>query len=245
MRNKRIQLLIFTLRGKLAHFRQPDTIITQATYPFPPRPTLHGLLASILGINLSTQQGRSFLDDEHYIGLSLLAPVRTVCMQMSLLGKGFISGETDSFNRPTVVELVVEPYYRVFYVGKYLHELAAKIRCRQSVYHTYLGSAYCLTFPEYEDVVEADLLYPLPENYLDVHTVVPREAIAQVGIEPGLAYAAARGMPYRHCGGRIFEDTVNVLYEQTGKSIKVRLKENPPFPYQVLELETGEVIYLW
>ncbi|NHM27774.1 CRISPR-associated protein Cas5 [Desulfofundulus sp. TPOSR] len=240
-----LKVLIFSLRGKTAHFRQPDTIITQATYPFPPRPTLHGLLASVLGINFSTREGKAFLNDRHFIGLSLLSPVRTVCVQMSLLGKGFVSGEGDFFNRPTVVEMVVDPRYRVYYAGKWVEELSEKIRANKSVYHTYLGSAYCLTFPEYEDTVEARVLQPVPEDPIPVHTVVPRELTAHIALEAGAAYAAARAMPYQHCGGRIFERTVTVLYEEKGETLKVRFKEKPPFPYLAVELPGGEVACLW
>lgn len=240
-----LDVLIFTIRGKIAHFRQPDTVITQATYPFPPRPTLHGLLASILGIDFSTKEGKDFLNDEHFLGLSLLSPVRTVCMQMSLLGKGFVSGEGGFFNRPTVVEMVVEPSYRVFYAGKWLAELAKKIKAKQSVYHTYLGSCYCLAFPEYENLVEARLLSSVYDGYISFQTVVPRELVAKVDVEAGTVYAAARAMPYQHSGGRIFEKTVTVLYEERGRTLKVCLKDNPPFPYRGVELPGGVMACLW
>ena len=147
---REIDVLTFTLRGDIAHFRQPDTTITQATYPFPPRPTLHGLLGAILGINNTTPEWKEFLCGEHYLGITLLSPIKTVCMQLSLLGKGFL-GSGKEFNRPTSVELVVSPAYRVYYAGERVMDLAEKIRNCQSVFPTYLGSTYCLTFPEYED----------------------------------------------------------------------------------------------
>lgn len=239
-----VEVLIFSLRGKLAHFRQPDTTVTQATYPFPPRPTLHGLLGAVLGIDYTSPEWEQFLRGKHYVGLTLLAPVRTVCMQMSLLGKGFVSSGKD-FNRPTVVEMVVAPQYRVYYAGESLMALRDKIANRQSVFHTYLGSAYCLTFPEFEGVYEARLLSPGEGEVVSVSSVVPREIVKQVRLEGGSSYAAARAMPYFHRGDRTFAGTATVFYETAGQPLKVEFKSNCDLPYWLAELPSGEAVCLW
>lgn len=241
----KLDVLAFRLRGKLAHFRQPDTTVTQATYPFPPRPTLHGLLGAILGINCETSDWPGFLAGEHYIGLSLLAPVRTVCVQMSLLGKGFLSGQGDAFNRLTVVELVVSPSYRVYYAGESLAALQDRLANRQSVFHTYLGSCFCLTFPEYEGVYQADLLTMRADEEIAVASVIPRELVARVHLENQATYAASRTMPYRHRGDRTFDGTAVVYYEVTGKPLKVTLAAAPRLPHRLARLPGGEVVCLW
>lgn len=241
-----IDVLVFSLRGRLAHFRQPDTTVTQATYPFPPRPTLLGLVAAVLGIDYTTPQWPAFLEGEHYLGLVLAAPVRTVCMQMSLLGKGFVSGEsTGSFNRPTVVEMVVAPHYRVYYAGESLLPLKERISRQQSVYHTYLGTAYCLTFPEYEASYEADILQPAPGEAVAVSSVVPRAIIDQVCMEGGSTYAAARATPYRHRGDRTFSGTATIFYETSGKPLRITLKTPSTIPYRMARMPGGEVVCLW
>ena len=43
-------LVVFELRGPLAHYRRPDTLGTHASYPFIPRTTLRGLIAAVLGL---------------------------------------------------------------------------------------------------------------------------------------------------------------------------------------------------
>ncbi|NLI11745.1 MAG: CRISPR-associated protein Cas5, partial [Peptococcaceae bacterium] len=58
------KVLAFSLKSSVAHFRQPDTTATHATYPFPPRPTIHGLLASVLGIDFDSEDGEKFLHEE-------------------------------------------------------------------------------------------------------------------------------------------------------------------------------------
>jgi|GEM_PF-287277 CRISPR-associated protein Cas5h len=239
-----IEVLMFTLRGKLAHFRQPDTTVTQGTYPFPPRPTLHGLLGAILGIDHHGPDWPRFLAGEHYLGLRLLAPVRTVCMQMSLLGKGFVSSGKN-FNRLTVMEMVVAPAYRVYYAGESLDALRNKLVNRQSVFHTYLGAAFCLTFPVFEGVCAGRPVAPAEGEAVRVHTVVPQEAVARVELEAPAAYAAARGMPYHHRGDRTFSGATTVYYEINGGPLKVVLAAQPKVAYRLVALPSGEVACLW
>lgn len=243
-----IDVLSFTLRGKMAHFRQPDTTVTQSTYPFPPRPTLLGLLGAVLGINYNGPEWPRFLAAEHYLGLQLLAPVRTVCMQMSLLGKGFVGGggsRRSKFNRPTVMEMVVAPSYRVYYAGESLAELQQKLSSRQSVFHTYLGSAFCLAFPLFEGVCGAKLLSADAGDAVEFSSVVPRELVDRVELAAPAAYAAAWAMPFQHNGDRTFERSATVFYEVGGGPLKVILAARPALSYRLVSLPSDEVVCLW
>ena len=49
-------LVVFELRGAMAHYRRPDTLGTHASYPFIPRTTLRGLIAAILGLETRPDQ---------------------------------------------------------------------------------------------------------------------------------------------------------------------------------------------
>lgn len=238
-------VLSFTLRGKMAHFRQPDTTVTQGTYPLPPRPTLLGLLGAVLGIDYNGPEWPRFLAGEHYLGLQLLAPVRTVCMQMSLLGKGFVGGGGKEFNRLTVMEMVVAPAYQIYYAGESLDALQEKLSRRQSVFHTYLGSAFCLTFPVFESVHEALLLSPAAGDVVEFSTVVPRELVDRVELAAPATYAAARAMPYHHRGDRTFEGAGTVFYEVTGGALKVVCAAEPRLSCRLASLPSGAVLCLW
>ncbi|WKB35390.1 CRISPR-associated protein Cas5 [Terrilactibacillus sp. S3-3] len=113
----------FDLKGKLAHFRRPDTTATQLTYPFFTPTAAKGLVGAILGIT-------DFMTDDK-VGVQLLHPVKTTSQQLSMLGK-----DADlSFNRPTTIELLINPYYRIYYAGgEHVDELADKLTHRQSVF---------------------------------------------------------------------------------------------------------------
>src|SRR3954466_15183032 len=101
-------VVVFDLRGELAHYRRPDTFATHASYPFIPRTALRGLIGAILGEEYRAEG--DVLPAEARCGLRLLSPVRTIAQEVSLHGKRWLgSGEDASFHRPTSIELIVQP----------------------------------------------------------------------------------------------------------------------------------------
>ncbi len=74
---KNLPIVIFRYSGKYAHFRRPYTNVSSISYPFPPRPTIAGLLGAILGI----QKGKVaeiFNDEKLKVTLSIEKQVKTV-----------------------------------------------------------------------------------------------------------------------------------------------------------------------
>lgn len=204
-------VIVFELRGAIAHYRRPDTLGTHASYPIIPRTTLRGLVASVLGLE--------DLPTEASCGLRLLRPTKTVAQQLSLHGKKWIgAGPNDTFHRSTTIELVVEPHYRAFYVGPLADQLATRLERKQSHFHTYLGSAFCLTFPEWVGIRPAEPI-PADARRIACTTVVPSAAVGQLLFEGGEQYARVGGMLREHIGGRRFRGTVSVIYEATGRPV--------------------------
>ncbi len=233
-----MDVLVFDLKGSLGHFRRPDTTATHASYPFITRTALHGLLGSMLGLD-------EFLEEDAWIGIQLLRPVRTSAQEMSLLGKGFLGSGKD-FNRPTSVELVVEPHYRIYYTGAYFDRLAELLRNGQSVYHTYLGSAFALTVPAWVGIERGEQLDVGEGDTLEVSTVLPSHVVKELVLANGVQYGRAGGMLYRHIGGRRFRGTLNLVYEVNAQAIAFRALA-PPYspPVKFLRLNGGKVVCLW
>lgn len=216
-------LVVFDLRGTLAHFRRPDTLATHATYPFFPRTALRGLIAAILG--------RTSIPEQDLCGLQLLAPVRTVAHQLSLHGKRWESGSGSdaSFSRPTSIELVVNPAYRVYYHGSLAEQLNAALRQSRSHFHTYLGAAFCLTFPRWVDQLPAAHLQPLDwttADQIETATVVPTPCVRRLDTADGRQYARVGGILYRHLGQRRFRGTIHVLYEAQARTLRFQPNAN-------------------
>lgn len=233
-----LKLLIFDLRGKLGHFRRPDTTGTHATYPFITRTALQGLIGSVLGLKQLT--------GENWLGIQLLSPVRTCSQEMSMLGKGWLGEAKSTFNRPTSVELVVSPYYRIYYTGDHLEKLNEMLQQGKSCYHTYLGSAYCLTFPRFIECTDAEELNPCPGQQLTCKSVIPSHAIGSLVPVDGAQYGRVGGMHYEYMGERRFRGTINIIYETTGKPIIFKFKNNSTDkPFRFCFLREKEVVCLW
>jgi CRISPR-associated protein Cas5h len=134
------------------------------------------------------------------------------------------SGRHDSFHRPTAIELVVEPHYRVYYTGPFVDELSERIRSRRSHYHTYLGSAFCLTFPEWISEHEAPFIILAPNSAIDCACVLPTGAVGRLLLEEGRQYARVGGILWSHEGEmherRFRGRAAAVIYEVNGGSLR-------------------------
>ena len=222
----------------MAHFRRPDAIVTHPTYPAMPRTTLHGLIASILG--------KPRLDGENWTGYSLLRPVRTVTQEMSMLGKGWMGSGGDAFNRPTSIQLIIKPHYRVYYAGDHFDDLKTMIEGRRSHFHTYLGSAFCLTFPILVGVIDAEEVRPLPGATMLVNSVVPADVVERLLPESGERYLPMRGARYSVDSERTFEGNLNLIIEESGRRIRFRVKGGlEGSRYKFFATQDGIQLCLW
>lgn len=232
-----MQVLVFDLRAELAHFRRPDTAKAHASYPFITRTALRGLLGAVLGMERWPEDGAT-------AGIRLLRPVRTRVQQLSLLG-GFISGK-DQFNRPTTLELVIRPHYRIYYAGPLAEELAAAIADGRAVYPTYLGSAFALVFPRLVGWTDGEEVAPAP-GLVTVGTVIPVRAVRALRPTPDRQVARAGGLLYMALDGRRFRGSVDVLYEVEGRPLQLEVdtREADP-PVRLVRLAgSEEVVALW
>ena len=155
--------LSFDVKGTVAHFRKPDTTATQMTYPFITPTAIRGLVGAVLGIE-------DFVTEDK-VGLKILNTIQTVTQQMSMLGK---DGGT-TFNRPTTIELIINPHYRIYYAGhEYVTMLAEQLEKEHAVYPTFLGCAYALTKPVLNKIyVEGVDLLENTDSIIETASVVP------------------------------------------------------------------------
>lgn len=209
-----MKAVIFDVKGSIAHFRRPDTTATHLTYPFITPTAVKGMIGAIIGIT-------DFVTCDR-VGIQLLHPVRTSAQQLSMLGKD--AGNT--FNRPTTIELLVNPAYRIYYAGEqYTDLLEDKLKQGQSVYPTYLGVAFALTFPRLvaidEHVERAD------EEIVTTRTAVPTSLIEDLLLtKSSLTYSRAGGFMKDYLGNRTFEKSISYIYEKDGNPITFRQKSD-------------------
>ena len=160
------------------------------------------------------------------------------------MGKGYFGGGTQSFNRPTSIELVIKPHYRIYYCGDLFDELRESLEQGLSVYHTYLGSAFAMTKPRFIELAEAE--EQQPDQTVECLSVVPSHVVRQIEVQPGRQYMRAGGIPYRSLGGYSFEGTMNFIYERSGQSMHFQPGDSAAgAEVRWVALPSGRWVSLW
>lgn len=209
-----MRVLAFDLKGKLAHFRRPDTTATHMTYPFITPTAAKGVVGAILGIE-------DFITSDK-IGIQLLHPVMAVAQQMSMLGKD----GGPSFNRPTTMELLINPAYRIYYSGdQFTDDLLRYLNRQHAVYPTYLGSAYALTKPVLYGVFDNAKRISTVDGIVRTKTIVPTKIVGDLVFEEDCQYSRAGGFLRDYKGKRTFEKSMDFIYERGGKSISFKVHQ--------------------
>jgi CRISPR-associated protein Cas5h len=179
--------LSFTVSGNWAHFKQPDGNHIRRTYRTPPRTTLAGLIAAILGYERDSYYG-IFQSDNSAFAVSPVGPLRTTSLAENILTTNEEAQERIGRNRKGLklthtrsdmprqrrnFEVVHNPAYRIdcwladddAYDGLKTH-----LENETSVYTPALGLSEFLADIEYHGDFTPE---PVDESPVEVSSVVP------------------------------------------------------------------------
>lgn len=150
-----MELITFELQGKFAHFRKYFGNNTALSYALPPRTTLMGIFAAMLGRERDTYY-REMASDRLRIGIGIVEPVKKSFHRLNNL---MIKGGSDFRGRQGHVQTpfeVVTPFnlrtglvkYRVFLSAfedgnSLFQELGSKMEHSDLRYNVSLGPAFC------------------------------------------------------------------------------------------------------
>ncbi len=233
-----MDVVVFRLRGRFAHFLRAETNVSALSYPVPPRTALLGLLGAVLGLDKDEPAVR--LADAR---LAVAGRVPDTHLHMANLRKTVGDGSLPARVRrpasdkapprpgapPRVTQInqewLLQPDYRVFAAlpGSLHEELADRLARRRSVYQPCLGLSELLARLEIEARTEAA---PAPEGWWDVSTVCRRDAVTLDASR--LARSGARvqqlAMPRAVTTVRVFSHATYLL-ELEGRPLPVRTAE--------------------
>jgi CRISPR-associated protein Cas5h len=230
-------LIVFDLTGYFAHFRKHFSTTSSLSYTFPPRTTLCGVVASILGYDRN-EYYEEFSSENCGIGLQVMKPVRRLLQAVNYI---MTDDEAISFFKRTFrwrgepaqirLELITadgripsEVHYRVFFHhqdAQLMKHLEDKMRSRKSYYPPYLGTANNLTTLRYIGSMEAEFFQPGGDIY--VSTVIPVSRIKSMEPEKGLRIYREELVPADFFKDRTLKRMESYIYEEAGKPIKVRI----------------------
>lgn len=145
-------LLSFNLRADFAIFRDQSITTSHATYIIPPKTTIVGLIAAILGVERKNTFKSNTIDTiytEKYINL-----LKSIKIGIRVLNKDIskINLFTNNISlkkaggKPFKKELLVNPNYEIFILAEtsLLEEIKNHISKAEYKYTPFLGNAYCL-----------------------------------------------------------------------------------------------------
>jgi CRISPR-associated protein Cas5h len=229
-------MISFIIEGMMGQFRKYYTTVTSLTYSFPPRNTVAGIIAAILGLERDSYYDL-FSRDKAGIGLQILNPVRKVSFSTNYLDTDQLSygkfrGES---MLPTRVEYVMSlnggPLrYKVFIEHKdvkFTEALKNKLREQKSHYPLSLGPANCLaSLSDFEDM-DVEVLHSDGKEEFNIITVISQNQI--IKIDPfknkGKRIMIEERAPPDFKGDRMpASRSMNYIYEADCKSLIVSLK---------------------
>lgn len=225
------RLILFDLAGAMAHFRKFYTNSSSLSYSFPPRTTLCGLIAGMLGMPRDSYY-EAFSMARCRIGLSLRGRVRKVVQTVNYIRTKSPS-ELDGSAGPTQVplELVMpmpgerQVVYRVYFWHEdreVMEELWKRLYSRKFVFPPYFGITECPAEVKWATVVEGEDLEWLsdPEEPLEVTTVIPLERIRGGGFRLKEGIQVLRDQfPLEFSKDRSLKSISHVLYERNAQPL--------------------------
>lgn len=149
------KVLAFDVWGDFAHFRKVYSTASQLTYGIPPRTTLSGLIAAILGLPRDSYYDE-FSKENSRLAVVLKKPIKKHKINLNLLKtKDETLGLVDLWKSPpediervqVPFEMVRKPKYRIYLWLKnktLFNELQTMLRNHQSTYTPYLGITECI-----------------------------------------------------------------------------------------------------
>lgn len=175
-----MEILIFDLVGKMAHFRKYYTNSSSLTYYFPPRTAIIGIIAGIIGIKRDKYY-ELFSQEKAKISLSIKTPVRKLQQTVNYIWAESIKELNLSKGQHTQIPLeIVLPEkdnllrYRIFFHHndkEIFNKVINAIKNKKIHYPVYLGISEFIGDVEFVDLVEA-VEYKGTEDPIEIDSVI-------------------------------------------------------------------------
>ena len=221
----------FDLWGQYAHYKKIFATTTALTYPIPVKTSLYGMFAAILGLEKKNNRYlEAFQDGDCKVGIQVINPIAFQQININLRAV-FGAMKPNNNRKPTMMEFVYRPRYRVFFThsdsGIYA-SLSRKIQHKEAFYTPTLGLANL--FANYQWLGEFPLNKIKKDDFLPIISAIPREKLLK--IDHSLAFSA-KGNRIVETSQYAMEMDVNrnvikrddLIFDQKGQLIYAKVKE--------------------
>jgi len=226
--------IVLDVSGDFAHFRKPHTTSPAQTFGVPPRTTIAGMIAGMLGLGRDSYYDL-FSRERSRVAVSLERPIRRLSLGINILtteGKSTKTGGAQPGKQITgprqqnVFEVLCEPAYRL-YVSlndeALMNRMAAIFAAGKCTYTLTLGLSEHLACFEYHGRHEIEF----DTGQATVRSVVPGESIGLVP-DPEARYVTERSPAFMRAhepGGRVADGSQTLTYDRRGEPMELRETE--------------------
>ncbi len=230
------KVLAFDIWGDYAHFKKHYTTTSPLTFSIPPRTTLCGLLAAIIGLD-KTEYLRHFSDKDASIAVQLLNDVKKTTLAENLIDTKKAGRLMNRIKQRTQIrfEFLKDPKYRIFVHHKdisiYL-KLKEMLEAHKTVYTPCLGLSELLANFKYEKEYSVETVET--ESETEILTALPKKNLIELIFQEGYEYLSET-MPRNMLPDRTVTEYMPVIFERKHKSLKARVN-------QFVRLENDEAI---
>lgn len=224
------ECIVLEVSGEFGHFRKPATTSPAQTFGIPPRTTIAGMLAGMLGMERDSYY-ELFSRRNSHVAVSLETPLRRLSVGINILTTTGPSNSPNS-GRPeryvtnhrqqTVFEVLCDPVYRI-YVSvddeTVMDRMEAMFAAGKSTYTLSLGLSEYLANFEYIGRFEVDE----QSGRTTVRSAVPGEEIDLIP-SPDASYVTERSPAFMtsHEGGRKADGSQTLTYDRNSGAIELR-----------------------
>lgn len=228
-----LDILIVDVKGKFAHFRKFYTNSSSLSYSIPPRTTIAGMLACILGYERDSYY-EIFSKEKLNVGIRKLNPTRKIMQSLNYIkadnpGKIFNPKEHTQipFEIITSDEGMVSYRLYINHSDKnIMEELEKRIVDKKYYYSPYLGAAPFNCAFEFIDRVEGILMKD-KENVV-IYSVINKGNVDKcfITLEDKELFLVKEKMPSEFLKDREIQKVDNYIYDENTNSLKVNLNCN-------------------
>jgi CRISPR-associated protein Cas5h len=219
------KLLIFDIYGDYAHFKQFFTTTSPLSFPFPPPPTVNGIIGAIIGLEKKDNYyQRVLLDANVKIAIGIKKSIKKVRYSLNLINtkKGFWKIKQRTQIR---TEFIKDPKYRIYFTcdnDDIYNQLKEKLENHHSHYTISLGLAYLLA--DFDYIGEYDF-ETRAEETASINSIVTRNSLLENTLPSFLDVEIFKmKTPIRMNPERVVEKYEDIFYERTGKAMECQLK---------------------
>lgn len=232
-------LIVFDLCGPMAHFRKYYTNSSSLSYSFPPRTTLMGVVAAILGWERDSYYEKLGPDAGRF-AVATKVPVRKIMQTVNYVRTK--EGDLRKFHEGVPgtqipMEILLpglghrKLVYRIYFTHKdkgILDELEEWLQKGSSYYPLYLGISEFLASPRLVARLGKDKIISLsPGIFQPVTSVCNADLIEAVDFQPGagdLQYIREKA-PLSFGAGREIRPPASFIYEKNQRPLWAKFRE--------------------